>query len=60
MELKPEQIDKFKKIHQKDGGLESYSEDQIKEIANGMANLYLALFDIYRKIKKDEQSNAKK
>jgi len=45
MELKQEQVEKFKEIH-KD------SEKEVVEIANGVANYYLTLFKIYQRIKK--------
>ena len=61
MELTPEQIEKFKKIHEKYGGLKDYSSEDIKQIANGVANFYLLFFEIFKKskdknleIKKDE------
>ncbi len=52
MELKPEQIKKFIEIHKDMAGFENYSEDQKVEIANGVANYYLTLFNIYQRIKK--------
>jgi len=55
MELKPEQIKKFIEIHKDCAGFENYSEKQINEIANGMANYYLSLFNIYQRIKKENK-----
>ena len=55
MQLKPEQIKKFIEIHKDCAGFESYSEEQIREIANGMANYYLTLFNIYQRIKKESK-----
>jgi hypothetical protein len=56
MELSDSHIEEFKKLHQKYGGLNNYSEEQIREIANGLANYYLTLFEIYQRIKKDEKN----
>lgn len=53
MELTPEHIERFKKIHEKYGGLTGYSEEEIKEIATGIANYYLTLFEIWKKLKRD-------
>lgn len=54
MELKPEQIDKFKELHKDCAGFENYSEDEVREIANGVANYYVSLFKIHQRIKKNE------
>jgi hypothetical protein len=53
MQLNPELIEKFKKIHKGIKGFEKYSEDQVVEITNGVANYYLTLFKIDQRIKKD-------
>ena len=55
MELKPEQIKKFIELHKDCAGFENYSEDQIIEIANGVANYYLTLFSIHQRIKKENK-----
>jgi len=52
MELKPNHIKEFKELHKDCGGLGEYSEDQIREIANGVANYYITLFKIQQHIKK--------
>jgi len=52
MELKPEQIKKFVELHKDLAGFENYTEDQVREIANGVANYYLILFKIHQRIKK--------
>ena len=52
MQLTQEQINKFKEIHTKYGGLDDYTEEQIVEVANGVANYYLRLFNISQRIKK--------
>lgn len=52
MELKPEQIKKFIEINEDLAGFENYTEDQVREIANGVANYYLTLFKIHQRIKK--------
>jgi len=54
MILKPEQVNKFIELHKDYAGFESYSEDHIREIANGIANYYLTLFNIQQRIKKEE------
>lgn len=58
MELTEAQIKQFKKLHEKYGGLNNYSEAQIREIANGVANYYLTLFKIYQRIKKEKNANS--
>jgi len=58
MELTPEQVKKFKELHI-NGELEHFTEDQIREIANGVANFYLILFKIYQRIKKEEKQDEK-
>jgi uncharacterized protein YdcH (DUF465 family) len=50
MELKPEQVKQFKELHKDCDGFEKYSEDQIREIANGVANYYLTLFKIHNRL----------
>ena len=57
MELKPEQIQKFIELHKGVAGFEKYSEEQIREIANGVANYYLTLFKIYQRVKKEGSGN---
>ena len=52
MELKQEQVEKFKEIHKDHVDFENYSEKEVVEIANGVANYYLTLFKIYQRIKK--------
>lgn len=52
MELTPEQIAKFIEINKGLPGFEKYSEAEIKEIANGVANYYLTLFKIYQKLER--------
>lgn len=54
MQLKQEQIDRFIEIHKEYPEFEKYSETEIREIANGVANYYLTLFRIYRKSEKDD------
>jgi len=53
MELKPEQIKRFKEIHKDCEGFERYTEEQIREIANGVANYYLTLFSIHQRLKRE-------
>ena len=61
--LSQTQINKFKEIHQKSGGLEGCSDDQIRRVAMGVAGYYLALFKIYKENEKtpvDKLSDALK
>lgn len=53
MELKPEQIQRFVELHKNVPGFEKYSEKEVREIANGVANYYLTLFKIYQRLKKE-------
>jgi len=55
MELKQEQIDKFKDIHRDYIDFENYSEKEVAEIANGVANYYLTLFNIHQRIRKENK-----
>lgn len=55
MQLKPEQINKFIEINKSCPGFNDYSEEQKREIANGVANYFLTLFAISERIKKDEK-----
>jgi len=57
MGLKQEQIEKFKELHKDIVGFEKYSETQIVEIANGVANYYLSLFKIQQNNKKRKIEN---
>jgi hypothetical protein len=57
MELKPEQIEKFRQLHSDiPGSEERYSEEQVVQIANGVANYYLTLFNIHKRISKDRKA----
>lgn len=49
MRLKQEQINSFKEIHKDTVGFEDYSDEQITEIANSVANYYLTLYKVYKK-----------
>ncbi len=53
MELSSEQIDKFKEIHKGLEDFNKYSEDEIREIANGVANYYITLYKIHQRINKE-------
>ena len=55
MELNQEQIDKFIELNKDLAGFENFTKDQVREIANGVANYYLTLFNINKRIKTDEQ-----
>jgi len=52
MELKLEQINKFKEINKDNPNFENYTEEQKVEIANGIASYYLILFKIHQRIRK--------
>ena len=54
MELTQEQINKFIEIHKGHPEFEKYSEAEIREIANGIANYYLTLFKAYMDLKKNK------
>ena len=54
MELKQEQIDKFIELHKDFEDFKKYSDAEIREIANGVANYYLTLFKIQQRIKKNK------
>ena len=57
MELKPEQIKRFIELHKDCPDFKNYSEDQVREIANGVANYYLTLFKIYQRIKREDKND---
>ena len=52
IELKLEQIKKFIELHKDYDDFEKYPEEQKVEIANGVANYYLTLFNIHQRINK--------
>ena len=54
MQLTDKQIEKFKKIHEQYGGLGNYTDKEIRDMANGVANYFLTLWEIERKNKKAE------
>ena len=49
MRLTQEQVDRFKEIHKRSGGLEGFSDEQMAAIANGVADYYLTLFAIWQR-----------
>jgi hypothetical protein len=49
MKLNQEQIDSFKEIHKNSVGFEKYSDEEITEIANSIANYYLTLYKVRKK-----------
>lgn len=57
MELTDTQVKAFKEAHDKCGGLEGFSDDQIREIAQGVANLFLNRFKTYQRIKNEQKEN---
>ncbi len=59
MQLSPEQIKKFKELHQ-NHELDAYTEDEIREIANGVVNIYLTLYRSYQKMKSEEEQRDEK
>lgn len=54
MELNQEQIDKFIELNKDLPDFKNFSEEQVREIANGVANYYLTLFHIYERTKKEK------
>jgi hypothetical protein len=54
MELKQKQIDRFIELHKDFPDFKNFSEEQVREIANGVANYYLTLFNIHKRTKKDK------
>jgi len=52
MKLKPEQIKKFFEIHKDCEGFNHYSEEELSDIANGVANYYINLFKIHQNNRK--------
>lgn len=54
MQLKKEQIERFIKLHEGLEGFDKYSQEEIEEIANGVANYYLTLYKMYQRQKKEE------
>jgi len=54
MELSKEQLKKFKSLH-RNGELNGLTEDQIKEVANGVGRLFLALFTIHKRQQKENE-----
>jgi hypothetical protein len=54
MQLNPEQIENFKGLHQ-DHELDKYTEEEIREIANGVANIYLTLYRAYQRIRLEDE-----
>ena len=58
MELKLEQIKNFIELHKDCDGFNEYSEEQKIKIANGVANYYLTLFNIYQRIKSESKNIA--
>ena len=59
MQLKPEQIKRFKELHEGMKGFESFSDDHIEEIAHGIAKYYLILFKIQQRIKNEKNLDIK-
>jgi hypothetical protein len=53
MEFTKEQVEGFIKIHKGYPEFKKYTEAEIREIANGVANYYATLFRIYRRLKKE-------
>ncbi|MCP6718960.1 MAG: hypothetical protein KJI71_01835 [Patescibacteria group bacterium] len=57
MQLTDKQVKKFKEIHDKYGGFEGYTDDQIREIAQGVANLFLNRFKTYQRIENEQKED---
>jgi hypothetical protein len=55
MQLNSKQIEKFKELYKGIEEFEKYTENQVVEIANGVANYYLKLYEIKVRIDKCEK-----
>ena len=53
MDLKKEQIDKFIELHKDVEDFSKYSDAEVREIANGVANYYLGLYKIHKRIREE-------
>ncbi|OGN07456.1 MAG: hypothetical protein A2669_01930 [Candidatus Yanofskybacteria bacterium RIFCSPHIGHO2_01_FULL_48_25b] len=58
MELKQEQIEKFKSLHQS-GELDGLTEGQIRNIAGGVVRLFLALKSIKDRLDKAKNDDSR-
>jgi len=54
MQLSPEQIKRFKDLHQ-NHELDGYTEEEIRDIAQGVANIYLTLYHAYQRATREEE-----
>ena len=53
MQLSQDQINRFKNLH-KDHELDGYTEEEIREIAHGVANIYLILYRAAQRIRRGD------
>jgi|JI10StandDraft_1071094.scaffolds.fasta_scaffold1082121_2 hypothetical protein len=53
MQLTKEQVQRFIEINSEVPEFNNYSDSENAEIASGVANYYLTLFKIYRKLEKE-------
>jgi hypothetical protein len=56
MQLSREQIKRFKDLH-KNHELDEYTEEEIRDIAHGVANIYLTLYRCQRVTREEEEKN---
>ena len=54
MQLSPEQIKRFKDLHQ-NHELDGYTEEEIRDIADGVANIYLTLYRAHQRVTREEE-----
>ena len=54
MELSREQIKRFKDLH-KNHELDEYTEEEIRDIAQGVVNIYLTLYRVCQKVTREEE-----
>ena len=57
MELNSEQISKLRKPFDKIGAFNNYSDEEVENMLNNIANFYRTLADINLRIKKNERPN---
>jgi hypothetical protein len=57
MQLSPEQIKRFKDLHQ-NHELDGYTEEEIRDIAHGVGDIYLTLYRVCQRIRREEEAKA--
>ena len=54
MQLSPDQIKRFKDLHQ-NHELDGYTDEEIRDIAQGVVNIYLTLHRAYQRVTREEE-----